>query len=142
LIIIVVGALVGLGVYYYNAYHNLKFEITNVNIENLTLRSATLNFGLTLNNTNPLPLYIPNGSFQIYINGEYLGAGTFNALTIPGNSVAEIGSPVTFNTADIPSAVYGLIMGAGNVTVTAQGTINLWLRDVPFNTTLYDTKIS
>ncbi len=141
-LIIVLAAFVGVGVYYYNAYHNLQFEITDVNIEDLTLQSTTLNFGLTINNTNMLPIYIPSGNFQIYVNGEYLGAGTFNSLSIPGNGLGEIHTPIKFNAADIPAAVYGLIMGAGNLTLTAEGTINLWIVDVPFNATLYDTKIA
>jgi LEA14-like dessication related protein len=141
-IVVVVVALVALSVYYYNAYHNLKFELTSVGVENLSVQSFTLNFGLTINNTNLLPVYIPSGYFEIYINGAHLGAGTFNSVTIGGNSLGEIVSPVTFNTTDIPSVIYFLIVGGGNITVASNGAINLWLFEVPFNTTVYETKVT
>ena len=141
IIIIVVIALVSLVVYYYNAYHNLTFELNKIGLGTVTSSSLTLNIGISINNPNFLPVYIPSGSFTVYLNGQRLGVGDFGSLTIGGNSQSVISAPVTFNLADVPSVVFGLITGGGRVTVNVQGSANLVLFNVPFNSTLYDTTI-
>lgn len=141
-IIIVVIALVGLVVYYYNAYHNLTFELNEVNVANASLASMTLNIKIDINNPNLLPVYIPSGSFTVYLNGQRLGVGDFGSLTIGGNSQGVITAPVTFNATDVPSVLFGIITGGGRVTLSVQGSANLVLFSVPFNSTLYDITIS
>ncbi len=140
-VIIVLIALVGLAVYYYNAYHNLTFQLNDVTLGSVSSSALTLNFVIGVNNTNLLPVYIPSGSFEIYINNQHLGKGTFNSVTVGGNSQGQVNAPATFNATDIPSVIMGLITGGGSVTVTIQGSADLWLFSVPFNSTLYNAKI-
>lgn len=137
-ILIVVIAIAGLTVYYYDAYHKLTFELKSVGLSNISLTSVQTTFDLQIGNPNALPIYIPDGNFEIYINNQYLGAGTFGAVTVAGNSQSIITIPVTFNVSDVPQVLYSLIIGGGTVTVTVQGQANLVLFSVPFNATLYN----
>jgi len=109
-----------------------------VGLGSVSLTSLQTTFGITIGNPGPLPIYVPNGNFEIYINDQYLGAGSFGSVTIGGNSQSHIIVPVTFNATDVPSVLYGLITGGGSVTVTIQGSANLGLFSVPFNATLYN----
>lgn len=136
--LIVIIVIAGLAVYYYDAYHKITFELKSVNIGNVSLTSVQTSFDISIGNPNALSVYIPDGNFQIYINNQYLGAGTFGSVTVAGNSQSVITVPVTFYASDVPQVVYGLITGGGSVTVTLQGQANLVLFSVPFNTTLYN----
>ncbi len=140
-IVIVLVALVGLAIYYYNAYHNLTFQLNDVRLGSVSSSALTLNFAIGVNNTNLLPVYIPSGSFEVYINNQHLGKGTFTSVTIGGNSQGQVNAPATFNVSDVPSVIVGLITGGGSITVTIQGSADLWLFSVPFNSTLYNAKI-
>jgi LEA14-like dessication related protein len=137
-ILVVVIVIAGFGVYYYDAYHKLTFELKNVGLGTMSLTSLQANFDIAIGNPNALPVYVPDGSFQIYVNNQYLGAGNFGSQTIAGNSQNIITVPVTFYASDVPSILYGLITGGGSVTVTIQGQANVLLFSVPFNTTLYN----
>ena len=138
IILIVIVAIAGLAIYYYDAYHKLTFQLSGVSVGNVSLTTLTANFVITIGNPNQLPIVIPIGDFQIYINNQHLGKGTFGSQTIAGNSQSQITVPVTFSAANIPSALYGVITGGGTVTVTIQGSANLVLFNVPFNATLYN----
>jgi LEA14-like dessication related protein len=139
--LVVVVVFAGLGVYYYDAYHKLTFELKNVAVENISLTSVQTSFDFQIGNPNVLPIYIPDGSFEIYVNDQYLGAGTFGAVTVNGNSQSQITVPVAFNTTDASSVLFGIITGGGSVTVTAKGQANLVLFSLPFETTLYNTTL-
>jgi len=138
IVLIVVIAIAGLAIYYYNAYHKLTFQLSSVSVGNITLASVQTEFAITIHNPNLLPLYVPSGNFQIYINNQNLGKGTFSSVTVGGNSQSEIIVPVTFSSSNIPSVLLGLITGGGTVNVTVQGSANLGLFNVPFSSTLYN----
>jgi LEA14-like dessication related protein len=137
-VLIVLVAIAGLGIYYYDAYHKLTFQLKSVSLGSVSLTSVQTNFAIAIGNPGPLPIYIPNGNFNIYVNSQYLGKGSFGSQTIGGNSQSQITVPVTFTANDVPSAIFGLITGGGTVTVTIQGSANLVLFSVPFNATLID----
>ena len=141
-ILIVVVVVAGLGIYYYDAYHKLTFQLKSVSLGSVSLTSVQTNFGIIIGNPGPLPIFIPNGDFNIYINDQYLGMGSFGSLTIGGNSQSQITVPVTFNATDIPSVLIGLITGGGTVAVTIQGSADLVLFSVPFNATLYNASFT
>jgi len=141
-IIIVLVSVVGLGVYYYDAYHKLTFQLKGVSLGSASLTSVQTNFGIVIGNPGPLPIYIPNGDFSIYVNDQYLGKGSFGSLTIGGNSQSQITVPVTFNASSVPSVLFGLITGGGTVAVTIQGSANLVLFSVPFSATLYNASFT
>jgi LEA14-like dessication related protein len=111
-------------------------------VGNASLASVTLNVQISINNPNLLPVYIPSGSFTVYLNGQRLGVGDFGSLTIGGNSQGVISAPVIFNATDVPSVLFGIITGRGKVTVNVVGSANLVLFNVPFNSTVYNTTIS
>jgi LEA14-like dessication related protein len=134
----VVIAIAGIAVYYYDAYHKLTFQLSGVSLGNTSLTSIQTIFAITINNPNLLPIYVPSGNFQIYINSQYLGQGTFGSMTIGGNSQDQINVPVTFSATDTPSVIYGILTGGGSVSVTIQGSANLVLFNVPFNSTIYN----
>jgi LEA14-like dessication related protein len=137
-ILTVVIVIAGFAVYYYDAYHKLTFELKNVGLGTVSLTSVQANFDIAIGNPNALPVYVPDGSFQIYVNNQSLGTGNFGSQTIAGNSQNIITVPVTFYATDVPSVLFGLISGGGTVTVTIQGQANMVLFSVPFNTTLYN----
>ena len=137
-VLIVVIVIAGIAVYYYNAYHKLTFQLSSVSLGTVTISSIQTNFLITIHNPNALPIYIPNGDFQVYINNQDLGKGTFNSLTVAGNSQSEIKVPVTFSASNVPGVIYGLISGGGAVNVTVKGSANLGLFSVPFSSTLYN----
>jgi LEA14-like dessication related protein len=137
-VLVVVIVLAGFVIYYYDAYHKVTFDLKNVGLGTVSLTSVQANFDIAISNPNALPVYIPDGSFQIYVNNQYLGAGNFGSVTIGGNSQNIITVPVTFYASDVPSVLYGLITGGGSVTVTIQGQANMVLFSVPFNASLYN----
>jgi LEA14-like dessication related protein len=137
-IIIVLVVIAGIGIYYYDAYHKLTFQLKSVSLGSINVTSVQTNFGLAIGNPGPLPIYVPNGNFNVYINDVNVGTGSFGSLTIGGNSQSLITVPVAFNPTSVPSVIYGLITGGGTITVTIVGSANLVLFSVPFNTTLYN----
>ncbi len=141
-VLVVVVVIAGLAIYYYDAYHKLTFELKNVGLGTVSLTSVQATFDIAIGNPNALPVYIPDGSFQIYVNDQYLGTGSFGSLTVAGNSQSIITVPVTFYVSDVPSVLFGLITGGGAVTVTIQGQANAVLFSVPFNATLYNASFS
>jgi LEA14-like dessication related protein len=136
--LIVLVAIAGLGIYYYDAYHKLSFQLKNVSLSSVSLTAVQTNFAIAITNPNALPIYIPSGDFEIYINNQHLGKGSFGSVTIGGNSQSQLTVPVTFTTNDALSVLSGLITGGGSVTVTIQGSANLGFFSVPFNATLYN----
>jgi len=142
LIIIVVFALVSLAIYYYYAYNNLTFNLNQVRLGEVSSNSLTLNVQIAINNTYLLPVYIPSGSFTLYLNDQRLGTGTFNSITVGGNNQGIVTVPVTINAADVPSAAFGVLTGGGTVTLTVQGSANLVEFSVPFNATLYNAQLT
>jgi LEA14-like dessication related protein len=84
-VLIVVIAVASIGVYYYDAYHKLTFQLSSVNVTSLSLSSLQMNLVIEISNPSLLPIYIPSGSFEIYINGQHFGKGTFVSTTIGGN---------------------------------------------------------
>ncbi len=140
-VLIIVIAVASIGVYYYDAYHKLTFQLSSVSVTNLSLSTLQMNLIMEISNPSLLPIFIPSGSFEIYINSQHLGKGTFGSTTIGGNSQNQIAVPVTFSTSDLPAVLFGLIIGGGNVTVSVQGSINLVFFSVPFNSTVYNGSV-
>jgi LEA14-like dessication related protein len=138
IIIVVVVVIAGFAIYYYDAYHKLTFQLKSVSLSSASLTSVKTNFGLAIGNPGPLPIYVPSGSFNVYINEVSVGTGSFSSLTVGGNSQSLITVPVDFNPTTLPSTVYNFITGGGSVTVTIVGSANLALFSVPFNATLYN----
>jgi LEA14-like dessication related protein len=139
LIILAIGA--GLTVYYYDAYHKLGFGLAGVGIGDIGYTSAELRLTLEIQNPDFLPIYIPNGDFEIYLNNQHLCSGHFGSIMIGGNSKGRVLVPVTFYATDIPFLAYGLITGGGTVTIRIEGSAHVLLFDLPFSTTLYDAKL-
>lgn len=140
--LIVVIVLAGFAVYYYDAYHKLTFDLKGVDVNSVSLTSIQTTFELQIGNPNALPVYIPDGTFEIYVNNQDLGSGSFGSVTVNGNSQTQLNVPVTFNSTGVPSVIYGIITGGGTVTVTIEGKVNLWLLSVPFNATLYNATLT
>jgi LEA14-like dessication related protein len=140
--LIVVIVIAGLAVYYYDAYHKLTFDLKGVDVNSISLTSVQTTFELQIGNPNALPVYIPDGTFEIYVNNQDLGSGSFGSVTVGGNSQTQLNVPVMFNSTDVPSVIYGIITGGGTVNVTIQGKANLWLFSVPFNATLYNATLT
>jgi LEA14-like dessication related protein len=141
-ILIVIVALVGLAIYYYYAYNNLTFGLNTVKLGPVSTSSITLNVQIAVNNTYLLPVYIPSGSFTLYLNGQRLGTGTFNSITVGGNNIGVVTAPVTVNAGDVPAVAFGVLTGGGAVTLTVDGSANLFLFSVPFNSTVYNAQLT
>jgi LEA14-like dessication related protein len=142
IILIVVVVVAGFSVYYYDAYHKLTFELKSVSLSSISLTSVQTNFGIAIGNPSALPIYVPSGNFDVYINDVDVGTGSFDSLTVGGDSQSLITVPVDFNPTGLPSVIYGLITGGGTVTVTIVGSANLVLFSVPFNATLYNASFT
>jgi LEA14-like dessication related protein len=140
LILLAVGS--GLAVYYYDAYHKLGFGLAGVGIGEIGYTSAELRLTLEIQNPGFLPIYIPSGDFEIYLNNQHLCSGHFASIVIGGNSKGRVLIPVTFYATDIPFLAYGLITGGGTVTIKLDGSAHVLLFDLPFSTTLYDAKLA
>lgn len=138
IVLIVVVLVAGLAIYYYDAYHKLTFQLKSVSLGSVSITSVQIFFGIAISNPGTLPIYVPNGNFDVYINDVAVGKGSFGSLTIGGNSQSLITVPVDFNPTGLPSAVIGLITGGGSVTVSIVGSADLVLFNVPFNSTLYN----
>jgi len=63
--VVVLIAFVGFGFYFYDAYHKLSFQLSSVSVVDVGVSSLVMNFGIEISNPNALPIYVPNGSFQV-----------------------------------------------------------------------------
>lgn len=138
----VIIILVALVIYYNNAYRRLKLNLVGVGLGGVTYTSAEIRLTFEVQNPNVLPVYVPSGDFDVYINDQYFCFGNFGSFTIGGNSRTRITVPVTFYITDVPMVLYGLITGGGTVTVRLDGGLHIILFDVPFSTTLYNAKFA
>ncbi|MCD6242654.1 LEA type 2 family protein [Candidatus Bathyarchaeota archaeon] len=134
--------LISLGIYYNNAYRRLKLNLVGVGLGSVTYTSAEIRLIIEVQNPNVLPIYVPSGDFDVYINNQHFCDGNFGSFTVAGNGRTRITVPVTFYITDVPAVLYGLITGGGTVTVTLEGVVHVILSDVPFSTTLYNAKFT
>ena len=134
--------LVSLAVYYNNAYRRLKLSLVGVRLGSVTYTSAEIHLIIEVQNPNALPVYVPSGDFEIYINEQHFCHGNFGSFTVGGNGRARMTVPVTFYITDVPMVLYGLITGGGTVTVSLDGVLHIILFDIPFSTTLYNAKFT
>ncbi|MGB9722257.1 MAG: LEA type 2 family protein [bacterium] len=134
--------LISLAVYYNNAYRRLKLSLVSVGLGSVTYTSAEIRFIIEVQNPNALPVYVPSGDFEVYINDQHFCNGNFGSFTIGGSSRIRITVPVTFYLTDVPMVLYGIITGGGTVTVRLDGVLHVLLFDIPFSTTLYNAKFT
>lgn len=145
LLIIVTSVLIiiiSLAAYYNNAYRRLKLRLSGVGLGSVTYTSAEIRLTIEVQNPNALPIYVPSGDFEIYINDQHFCHGNFGSFTVSGNSRTRIIVPVTFYLTDVPMTIYGLITGGGTVNVRLDGVLHIALFDIPFSTTLYNAKFT
>jgi LEA14-like dessication related protein len=136
--VIVVVVIAGFAIYYNDAYRKLTFELKGVSLTSASFTLVATNFEIAMGNPGPLPIYVPSGSFDVYINGVAVGVGSFSSQTISGNSVSLNTVPVDFNPTTLPSVILGLITGGGTVNIAIAGSANLVLFSIPFNSTLHN----
>ena len=134
--------LVSLAVYYNSAYRRLELNLVGVGLGSVTYTSAEIRLTVEVQNPNALPVYVPSGNFEVYINDQHFCDGNFGSFTVGGNSHTRITVPVTFYLTDVPMVLYGLITSGGTVTVRLDGVVHVILFDVPFSTTLYNAKFT
>jgi len=145
LLIILLSALViltSLAIYYNSAYRRLKLNLVGVGLGSVTYTSAEIMLTIEVQNPNALPVYVPSGDFEVYINDQHFCSGKFGSFSVSGSSRTRITVPVTFYLSDVPMVLYGLITGGGTVTVKLEGVAHVILFDVPFSTTLYNAKFT
>lgn len=128
----------GLGVYYYDAYPKLGFSAVGVGLGDVSYTSAEIRLILEISNPNLLPIFVPSGGFDIYLNNQHLAYGSFGSLFLAGGSTGRITVPVTFSATDVPFLIYGIVTGGGKATVRLEGAAHLVLFEIPFSTTLAD----
>jgi len=133
---------ISLGIYYNNAYRRLELSLVGVGLGSVTYTSAEIRLIIEVQNPNVLPIYVPSGDFDVYINGQHFCDGNFGSFTVAGNSHTRITVLVAFYITDVPAVLYGLITGGGTVTVTLEGVVHVVLFDIPFDTTLYEAKFT
>jgi LEA14-like dessication related protein len=134
--------LVSLAIYYNNAYRRLKLSLVGVGLGSVTYTSAEIRLIIEVQNPNVLPLYVPSGDFEVYINDQHFCSGNFGSFTVGGNGRTRITVPVMFYITDVPMVLYGLITSGGTVIVRLDGVAHVILFDVPFSTTLYNAKFT
>jgi LEA14-like dessication related protein len=120
----------------------LKINLVGVGLGSVTYTSAEIRLIIEVQNPNALPVYVPSGNFEVYINDQHFCDGNFGSFTGGGNSHTRITVPITFYLTDVPMVLYGLITGGGTVTVRLDGVVHVILFDVPFSTTLYNAKFT
>ncbi len=68
------------------AFKNVEMDFESVEIKNIDLQQITLNLNLNAYNPNKIPATLDGADYEIYLNGVYMGNGTFNEqLIIPPN---------------------------------------------------------
>lgn len=63
-----------------------EVRVSDVNLEGIGLKGANLNLILNVRNQNPTSITIDRGEFEVYIDDDYVGRGSFPHRTISGNS--------------------------------------------------------
>lgn len=151
LLIVVCALLVlvaSLVVYYYYAIPRLAnhFELSGLDLGDLDMVgpvpvSAEIILIFEVKNPNVLPIYVPSGSFDVFINNQHLAKGDIPSFFIWGGGIQRVTVPVRVSLAGVTASIAGLILGGGRVTVEAQGTVNILFLSVPFETTLYNATL-
>jgi len=141
ILLVIIVTLTIFSVYYYFAYNNLQFELGGVSLGAVDYTHAEVRLTLLVENPNLLPIYIPSGDFEIYLNNQHLGHGDFGSVMIGGKSQGRVSVPLEYYYTDTPFVLYGLLTGGGRITVKLEGSANIILFSVPFETTLYDVQI-
>lgn len=103
----------GLGLYYYDAYHKLGISVVGVGLGDVSYISAEIKLTLEIHNPNLLPVLVPSGDFDIYLNNQHLAYGSFGSLIVAGSSRARVTVSVAFSAIDVPFLVYGVATGGG-----------------------------
>jgi LEA14-like dessication related protein len=139
--LIILLSLAGLGVYYYDAYHKLSFELVDLSLKSLGPTSAVANCTMRISNPGLLPIYISSGDASVHVNNVYLGKGHFGSTTISGGVSGNLVVPIGFNFTDIIGGIGSIITTGGKATIALNGSAHLILLDVPFSTILYNATL-
>jgi LEA14-like dessication related protein len=139
--LVILFLLTGLGIYYYNVYHTLSFELSGLSLGSLGTASGVATCTVRISNPGLLPVYIPSGDASVHVNGVYLGTGHFGSTTISGGASGILAVPIGFNFSDALGVVNSVLATGGKATVTLNGSANLILFAVPFSTTLYNATL-
>ncbi len=135
LAILLVATFFLIGLYYYNASRNLRFEVVGVGLRDLGLTGATLEISVEVSNPSWIPVYLTSTSFDIFVNGQFVGNGGTEAVTIGGSSSKVITATVTFKYADIAPTMISVIKKGGTATIMIAGVAHLFIFNIPFTNT-------
>lgn len=135
-------------VYYYYAIPRLAnhFELSGLDLGDVDTVgpvpvSAEIILVFEVRNPNVLPIYVPSGSFDVFINDQHLAKGDIPSFFIWGGSLQRVTVPVRGSLVGVAASIVSLVFGGGRITVEAQGTFNALLLSVPFVTTLYNATL-
>ncbi len=126
IIVVIVGVLGLLGytiIRERRAVENLKIELVDVSIDRIGLTSCDISYKLKF--TNPTEYDTPVfwiDSYSIYINNNYVGAGTLPPTKVPANSTIYKSTKITLEYEKVGGGVVSAIR-AGKFTITIEGVI-------------------
>ncbi len=143
------GVLVAsLTVYYYYAIPRLanRVELSGLDLGDLDMvgpvpASAEIILIFEVQNPNVLPVYVSSGEFDVFINGQHLAKGDIPSFFVWGGGLQRVAVPVRSSLVGVAMSIGGLLLGGGRITVDVQGTFNVLILSVPFETTLYNATL-
>lgn len=125
----------GFSIYYVVAFQQLDYELEAISLDEVGVLSATMTIVLRMSNPNPLPIYIPSTTFDIYLNGIYVGQGATSSMTVSGNGFNVIAAPITVSYTGISPSLVTAILSGGRFTVNIRGAASLFIVTIPFDLT-------
>jgi len=108
-------------------------EIESVKLEKIEILSRTIFLGINLKiiNKNSIDVELSNGSYDVYINGNYFGKGSFNdKKEIKKNNDTTISLPVNSKVED---ALLNLVQGGYKLNYKVSGTVKVKANNSSFN---------
>ena len=113
-----------------------QVEIWDIEIEGAGLKGIDLNLVLAVTNPNSIPMTLDSATFKVYIDGDYVGMGSFPSTTIGGHSTEYIRTYTKVSWGGGLKSAWnifkGKITGSGS-TLYVEGNAHIGSFSIPFS---------
>lgn len=116
--IIVIIGIAGFGGGMYYAANNLEYEFVSIDKISMSFTSVLIEMTMKITNPTYFLVIIDGGSYDLYIDGNYVGAGEFGKLTLwKGSQNMTIQQRISNLPADLLAKIPGVLLGTQSLEI-------------------------